>query len=44
MDDITELLERRNPGDGVTLEVLRDRREVKLHVQLTERPVSLPAG
>jgi S1-C subfamily serine protease len=44
MTDIDGILDRHRPGDGVAIDLVRDGRELKVQVQLGERPASVPMG
>jgi S1-C subfamily serine protease len=44
MEDVGNVLERLRPGDGVTVELVRDGRRMKVQVEIGERPATLPAG
>jgi S1-C subfamily serine protease len=44
MSDVGDVLQRRRPGDGIAVEVVRDGRRLTVQVELTERPVTAPMG
>jgi S1-C subfamily serine protease len=44
MDDVTSLVARHRPGDGVAVELLRDGRRITVEVVLQERPATAPLG
>jgi S1-C subfamily serine protease len=44
MADVGEALERRAPGDGMAVELLRDGRRLTVQVELGERPATVPLG
>jgi S1-C subfamily serine protease len=44
MADVDDVLARHRPGDGVAVELRRDGRELRVQVELAERPASVPIG
>jgi S1-C subfamily serine protease len=44
MADVGEFLQRRRPGDGIAVELLRDGRRTTVQAELAERPATIPLG